>query len=144
MTYIPSAPDLQSEVAETIRARRREIAARAVDGRCFYGGTDRDEAGSFATAGESLVTVHALVQSSEVRKAGPEYGWEIQLKVSAVAKCHGHGCVSPDFDRRHDGHFLLEDDADVTAKAVVPLVQAACEWAQSHAEKCRARAYNGR
>lgn len=144
MTYIPTAPDLAFEVAQTIRARRREIAAKADKGRSFYGSTDRDEAGSFAAAGGSRVILHAFVRSSEERKPGPVYGWEIQLRVGAAAKCHGHGCVSPDFEKQHDGHFLLQDDADVTAKAALPLVQAAREWAQEHAEKCRAQPYTGR
>ncbi|MGW6531439.1 hypothetical protein [Streptomyces venezuelae] len=144
MTYIPTAPDLKFEVAQTIRARRKAIAAAADKGRSFYGSTDHDEAGSFATAGGSQVTLHAVVRSSEERKPGPVYGWEIQVRVGAAAKCHGHGCVDPSFEKQHDGRFLLDDDADVTAEAAVPLVQAAREWAQKHAEKCRAQPYTGR
>ncbi|MEU6990351.1 hypothetical protein ABZ953_06770 [Streptomyces sp. NPDC046465] len=144
MTYISIAPDLKFEVAQMVRARRKAIAAEADKGRSFYGSTDRDEAGSFGTAGGSQVTVHAVVRSSEERKPGPVYGWEIQVRVGAVAKCHGHGCVSPDFEKQHDAHFLLDDDADVTAAAVLPMVQAAREWAQAHAEKCRAQPYTGR
>ncbi|GAA1887937.1 hypothetical protein GCM10009837_07210 [Streptomyces durmitorensis] len=144
MSYIPTAPDLKFEIAQTIRARRRSIAAEADKGRSFYGSTDHDEAGSFGTAGGGRVIVQAFVRSSEERKSGPAYGWETRLRVGAVAKCHGHGCVSPDFTDQHDGHFALDDDADVTAKAALPHVQAAREWAQAHAEKCRAQPYTGR
>ncbi|WP_282790886.1 hypothetical protein [Streptomyces sp. CC224B] len=145
MTYIPTAPDLKFEVAQTIRACRRRIAAEAEKGRGFYGSTDRDEAGDFVTAGKSQVSVHAFIRASEERKSGGSI-WEreLRVRVGAVAKCHGHGCVSPDFHDQHDGHFLLGDDADVTAEAAVPLVQAAREWAQAHAEKCRAQPYTGR
>lgn len=144
MTYIPTAPDLEGEVTDTVRARRKEIAALEAKGRSFYGSTDRDDAGNFTTVGESRVTVHALVKSSQERKPGPTYGWEIRLKVGANATCHGNGCVSPDFEQWHNGHFLIEDDANVTAKAAMPPVQAVREWAQSHAETCRAQPYSGR
>lgn len=142
MSIIPTAPDLKNEIAETIRARRK---ATASDSRYSGRSVDRDEAGRFTTLGDALVTVEALVTLNPTRiLSGPDYGsWEQRLEVGAVAKCHGHGCADPEFRMDISSYFLLSEDADKTAEYALPYVQKAREWAQAHAEKCRAQAYNG-
>ncbi|MEU5108198.1 hypothetical protein AB0H07_39075 [Streptomyces sp. NPDC021354] len=143
MPYIPTAPDIKTKVADTIRARRK----KASDLNAYIRfGTDRDEAGRYTTVGGALVTVEARVHSSEHRSwaGNVPNGYEQRVEISAVAKCHGNGCPSPDFMKEHSGYWPLDDDADKAADAIVPLVQQAREWAQKHAEKCRAQAYDGR
>lgn len=140
MSYIPTAPDITHEVAETIRARRKQASDLKAYDRM---GTDRDEAGRYTCVGGALVTVQAVIKSSEHRAwiGNTPNGFEQRVAVAAVAKCHGNGCIDPEFRRDDTGYFLLDADADVTAEAVLPYVQAAREWAQAHAEKCRAQAY---
>lgn len=143
MLYIPIAPDIAHEVAETIRARRKKASDLNSYDRM---GTDQNEAGRYTTIGGSLVTVQAIVRTSEHRSwiGNTPNGYEQRLGIGVVAKCHGNGCTNPDFAKDHPDSWLLKDDADVPAEAVLPLVQKAREWAQAHAEKCRAQAYTGR
>ncbi|MEV0220854.1 hypothetical protein [Streptomyces sp. NPDC050704] len=143
MSYTPSAPDLKTELADRIRSHRKN---RDNGGRYFSPHVKvREEAGRFTAAGEAEVTVEALVSfSTKYVYDNPGSHDEHRIAVGAVAKCHGNGCVAPDFEKNHAGHWLLEDDADKTAESSLPLVQAAREWAQSHAEKCRAQPYTGR
>lgn len=142
MSYIPTAPDLKIEVAETIRAHRKESANS--NSRIGSYGTYRDEAGRYTATGGALVTVHATTTiRNHYGIAGYSPAPAPLVEVGAVAKCHGHGCVDPEFTDKHADSWPLESDADVPAEAVLPLVQKAREWAQTHAEKCRAQAYTG-
>lgn len=139
---IPTAPDLKTRVADRIRDHRK---SRANGDRWFIAHrTAREEAGRFTTAGGALVTVDALAAFSQRAIWGsvdhPD-GYEHRINVSAEAKCHGNGCTDPELRRDDTGYFLLDADADVTAEAVLPYVHKAREWAQAHAEKCRAQAY---
>lgn len=143
MFTIPTAPNLADEIADQIRRSRKQRDS----GNNFvnYRGNTSEEAGRFTTAGDALVVVEALVTYSTGYIYNPPNSHdEHRVQVSAVAKCHGHGCTNPQHEQPTSPTFLLEDDADKTAQAALPLVQAAREWAQDHAEKCRAQAYNGR
>jgi hypothetical protein len=144
MSYIPTAPDLKIEVAETIRAHRKQIADRTSRHGGVYG-TYRNEAGRYTTAGGALVAVHA---TTVIRERYGIVGYSpppaIHVEVGAEAKCHGHGCTDPEFTDKNADSWPLEEDADLPAEAVLPLIQAAREWAQAHAEKCRAQPYTDR
>jgi hypothetical protein len=140
MLYIPTTPDLKPQIADTIRGRRKQASNINSYDRL---GIDRNEAGRYTTVGGALVTVEAVMRSSEHRvwKGNVPNGYEQRVEVGAVAKCHGYGCTGHEFRKNDTGYFLLADDADETAQAALPYVQAAQEWAQAHAEKCRAQAY---
>lgn len=142
MQTIPTAPDVKTEIADRIRAHRKR---RDNGGKWFTPNVkDRQEAGRYTTVGDALVTVTAVTSFTANAiwgSAAPADGYEHRVEVAAIAACHGHGCTDPEFRRDDTGHFLLDADADVTAEAVLPYVQAAREWAQAHAEKCRAQAY---
>jgi hypothetical protein len=141
MSYIPTAPDLKVELAETIRAHRKSLASSKY---ATHSGSDKEEVGRYTTVAGALVTVQAVLAYTSKAvwgSADPSDGYERRIDVGAVANCHGYGCVDPKFRADHDKHFLLADDADVTAETVLPYVQKAREWAQTHAETCRAQAY---
>lgn len=142
MTYIPTAPDLKAEVADAIRAHRKR---RDNGGKWFTPNVkDRQEAGRYTAVADALVTVTAVTSftaNAVWGSADPVDGYEHRVEVGAVANCHGHGCIDPEFTATHSGHWRLEDDADRPAVRAVELVQKAREWAQAHAEKCRAQAY---
>ena len=144
MSYIPTAPDLKTEIADTIRRHRKSLANSKY---ATHSGINREEAGRFTAVGGALVTVQAVVayvSKAVWGSADPGDGYERRIEVGARATCHGNGCTDPEFRQDDTGYFLLDADADVTAEAVLPYVQAAREWAQSHAEKCRAQAYTDR
>jgi hypothetical protein len=150
MPYIRIAPNLKIEIADVVRRHRKLLAdwPGRFGSRARHEGADRYEAGRFTTAGQAEVSVEAVLDYRVGYIYNPPNSANSQeerrIHVSAEAKCHGYGCVEPDFDQGHGPYFLLADDADVTAEALVPLVQAAREWAQEHAEKCRAQPYTGR
>lgn len=141
MTYIPIAPDLKFELTATIRAHRKSLGTSKY---ATHSGSNKEEAGRYTAVGGALVTVQAeLAYTSKAvwGSTDPGDGYEKRIEVAAVGTCHGHGCTDPKFRADHPKHFLLHDDADVTAEAALPHVQAAREWAQKHAETCRAQAY---
>ncbi|NUS14088.1 MAG: hypothetical protein HOY69_22225 [Streptomyces sp.] len=141
MSYIPTAPDLKDELRDTIRAHRKSLTSSKY---ATHSGSNKEEAGRFTAAGGALVTVQAVltyISKAVWGSADPGDGYERRIEVSAVANCHGHGCTDPAFRAEDDGYFLLGADADVTAEAALPYVQKAREWAQAHAEKCRAQPY---
>ena len=144
MSYIPTAPDLKDELRDTIRAHRKYLATGSKY--ATHSGSNKEEAGRFTAVGGALVTVQAVltyISKAVWGSADPGDGYERRIEVSAVANCHGHGCIDPEFRAEDDGFFLLAADADVTAEAALPYVQKAREWAQKHAETCRAQAYKG-
>lgn len=140
--FIPTAPDVKTQVAGRIRSQRK---SRDMGDRWFLPHRNaREKAGRFTTKGGALVLVEALAAFSQRAiwgSADHPDGYEHRIHVSAEAKCHGHGCIDPDFQQYDTGYFLLDADADVTAEAVLPYVHKAREWAQAHAETCRAQAY---
>ncbi|WP_406123007.1 hypothetical protein OHQ89_12540 [Streptomyces canus] len=141
MSYIPTAPDLKVELADTIRRHRKSLTTSKY---ATHSGANKEEAGRYTTVGNSLVTVQAVltyISKAVWGSADPGDGYERRIEVGAVANCHGHGCTDPKFSSDATGHFLLGADADVTAEATLPHVQKAREWAQKHAETCRAQAY---
>lgn len=143
MTYIQTAPDLKSELTATIRAHRKSLGTSKY---ATHSGSNKEEAGRFTAVGGALVTVQAVltyISKAVWGSADPGDGYEKRIDVGAVANCHGYGCVEPEFRADHAKHFLLADDADATAEAAMPHVQAAREWAQKHAETCRAQPYSG-
>ncbi|GHD70310.1 hypothetical protein GCM10010317_077360 [Streptomyces mirabilis] len=140
MSYIPTAPDLKPRIADTIRAHRKR---RDNGGKWFTPNVkDREEAGQFNTAGGALILVEAVVEfTAKYVYAPPSSGEEHRIEVGAVAKCHGNGCTGPEFEQTYNNYWLLDEDADEAAARVMEPVQAAREWAQAHAERCRAQAY---
>ena len=141
MPFIPSAPDLKVELADTIRRHRKSLGTSKY---ATHSGNNKEEAGRYAAVGGALVTVEAVlsyISRAVWGSADPGDGYEKRIEVAAIARCHGYGCIDPEFRDDHDRHFLLGSDADVTAEAALPHVQKAREWAQKHAETCRAQPY---
>ncbi|HEY9370395.1 hypothetical protein [Streptomyces sp.] len=145
MSYIPTAPDLKLRVADLIRRYRKSVDNGDMRN-SLLDRRGREEAGRYTTAGGALVTVHAKVRHEEKYIYNPPtlVGYEQRVHVGAVAECHGNGCTDPTFEQNVNNSWLLHEDADEPAERVMESVKAAREWAQSHAEKCRAQAYNGR
>lgn len=142
MTYIPTAPDLKSRIADLIRRYRKAVDNGDMRN-SLLDRRSREEAGRYTAVGGALVTVHAKVRHEEKYIYNPsvESGYEQRIHVGAVAECHGNGCTDPIFEQDVNNHWLLNEDADEPAARVMGPVQAAREWAQAHAEKCRAQAY---
>lgn len=142
MSYIPTAPDLKTGITAAIRAHRKR---RDNGGKWFTPNVkERQETGRYTAVGGALVTVTVVTSFSANAiwgSADPANAYEHRIEVDAIANCHGHGCIDPEFTATHSGHWLLADDADVPAERAVELARKAREWAQAHAEKCRAQAY---
>lgn len=143
MSYIPTAPDLKIQIADRIRRYRKDVDNDNLRN-SLLDRTGREEAGRYTTVGGALAAVYAEIRHRERYVYDPPefVGNEHRVEVAAIARCHGHGCTDPEFTATHSGHWLLKDDADVPAGRAVELVQKAREWAQAHAEKCRAQAYS--
>lgn len=145
MSYIKTAPDLKPRVADLIRRFRKA----ASDGTLRHGPLDqrgREEAGRYVAVGGARVEVHATAHHSEefIFVHGQAPTNEHRVEVGAVAKCHGDGCIDPEFEQTVNNYWLLmTEDADKPAARVMEPVQAAREWAQAHAETCRAQPYTG-
>ncbi|MER5875493.1 hypothetical protein ABT119_06130 [Streptomyces sp. NPDC001910] len=143
MTHVPTAPDLEPRVADLIRGLRKTVDDGKLRG-SLLNQKRSEEAGRYTTAGGALVVVHAKVHHVEKYVGLPTPGYEQRVTVGAVAECHGNGCIGPTFQQEDKTIRLLHEDADETADRVTAPVQAARQWAQSHAEKCRAQAYSDR
>lgn len=141
MSYIPTAPDLKPRIADLIRRYRKTVANGDLRN-SLLDERSREEAGRYTTVGGALVAVHAKVRHEEKYIYNPpNSGEEHRIHVGAVAECHGNGCTEPSFEQDVNNYWLLHEDADEPAARVMEPVQAAREWAQAHAEKCRAQAY---
>lgn len=138
MPYINTAPDLIEAVIESIRHHQKNLGARY---HSDYG-TDRVTAGRLTTAGGATVEVMALVKFEVKRHYGQDN--EHLVQAGATAKCHGWGCADPGSEESSGEAAPLDADIYHTAASVEPHVQAARQWAQAHAEKCRAQAYTER
>jgi hypothetical protein len=131
MPYTPTAPDPEAAIADLIREHRRV-------GTNFY--TSHEIVGSFATMGGATVEVRALAKFGLKNYQSTER----QVQIGASAHCSGHGCVSPEHEQPFIDQVSVNEAADKTAESAGPLIQAAREWAQTHAEKCRAQPYTDR
>ncbi|MET9550563.1 hypothetical protein ABZY36_35460 [Streptomyces sp. NPDC006627] len=138
MPYINTAPSLEEAVIDSIKEHRRNV------GRRFYSehGTDRVTAGQLTNVGGATVEVLALVKFAKKVRYGQDD--ERTVQAGASAKCHGWGCVEPSSDESFGTEFDLDADVYEVAATAEPFVQAAREWAQAHAEKCRAQPHTGR
>lgn len=130
MPATQTAPDPARLVAELIRDARNWATSHF---------TSDETVGRFTTVGGATVEVRALAKIATKRYPSTDR----TVQVGAVASCSGHGCTNPLHEPPLTDAVPLDDDADKSAEAVTPLVQAAREWAQKHAEKCRAQAYTG-
>lgn len=147
MPYINSAPSVTEAVAESIRCDRKSSGTR------YYSeyGTDRLTVGQFTAVGGATVEVRAIVQFGKehpIRNGRPSYSepkYQV-IQFGASATCHGYGCADPTHEEPLTAAVPLDSDkhAEELAEGAEPAVQKAREWAQAHAEKCRAQAYNGR
>lgn len=144
MSYIKTAPDLKPRVADLIRRFRKAVDNDTLRN-SLLDRRGREEAGQYTTVGGAIVEVHATVHHSEKYSySPPNSGEEHRVEVGAVAECHGNGCTDPNFEQTVNNYWLLmTEDADEPAARVMEPVKAAREWAQAHAEKCRAQPYTG-
>ncbi|MFD9630088.1 hypothetical protein [Streptomyces violascens] len=136
---------LVEAIADHIRFHRKVIASGNRYVSAF--GTRSEAAGRFGTVGDSTVLVEVQVRFTEKYvymhvPGAPRH--EHRVQVGARAQCQGHGCIDPVHKTPDSAVFLLGDDADGTAETALPLVQKAREWAQAHAETCRAKPYTAR
>lgn len=147
MPYINTAPSVIEAVAEPIRYARKN------SGDQYYSeyGTDRPTVGQFTAAAGATVEVQAIVQFGKehpIRNGRPIYSEPKHrvIQFGASATCHGYGCATPTHKEPLTAAVPLDSDetTDDIATGAEPAVQKAREWAQAHAEKCRAQAYNGR
>jgi hypothetical protein len=140
MSDIPTSPDLKSEIADVIRAHRKR---RDNGGESFTAYVKvREEAGRFTTVGGATVLIEAVVEFTP-RYLYPNAGDEHHVEVAVRATCHGHGCIDPRLHENGPRNWLLDEDPDKPAEALLLCAQRAREWAQAHAAKCRAQAYTG-
>ncbi|MFI7096723.1 hypothetical protein [Streptomyces lydicus] len=147
MPYINTAPSVTEAVAESINYDRKS------DGNLYHSdyATDRLTVGQFTTAAGATVEVRAIVQFGKeypTRNGRPLYGEPKHrvIQFGASATCHGYGCADPTHEVPLTDAVPLDSDktAEELAEGAKPAVQKAREWAQAHAEKCRAQAYGGR
>jgi hypothetical protein len=135
MVYTPAPPTLADVVAETLDAHSRQLGGRYSSE--HY--TQTEIVGRFTTVGEATVETQLLVKF-ERELLGER---RRSVSVGAAAQCRGFGCTEPRSDKAFAAAVPLDTDRHDVAIAVTPLVQAAREWAQSHAERCRAQTYTG-
>lgn len=144
MPYINTAPSVAEAVAESISYNRKASGTR------YYSeyGTDRLTVGQFTAAAGATVEVQAIVQFGKERPSRngrplysePEYR---VIQFGASVTCHGYGCADPTHEEPLSATVPLDSEkyAEGLAEGAEPAVQKAREWAQAHAEKCRAQAY---
>jgi len=147
MPYINTAPSVTEAVAESISCDRKS------SGNLYHSdyATDRLTVGQFTAAGGATVEVQAIVRFGKehpTRNGRPLYGEPKHrvIQFGASATCHGYGCADPTHEVSLTDVVPLDSDKcdEELAEGAEPAVQKAREWAQAHAEKCRAQAYNGR
>jgi hypothetical protein len=136
MVYRPTPPAPADVVAELIQAHKRQLGGQYSSE--HY--TSAEVVGEFTTVGAA--TVETKVQTKFVREVLGDR--QRTVAVGAVSKCHGHGCANPSDGESFISPVPLDTDRHDVASTVLPLVQAAREWAQLHAERCRAQPYTGR
>ncbi|GES27893.1 hypothetical protein AB0G60_02775 [Streptomyces angustmyceticus] len=144
MPYISTAPSVIETVAESISYHRGATGSR------YYSeyGTDRLTVGQFTAAAGATVEVRAIVQYGKERPSRngrtvygePEYR---VIQFGASVTCHGYGCADSTHEEPLAAAVPLDSEkyAEELAEGAEPAVQKAREWAQAHAEKCRAQAY---
>lgn len=138
MPYTPTAPNLVEAIVEHIRYHQKNLGARYHSE--HY--TERETAGQMTAAAGATVEVMALVKFEKKISYGQDDQRSVQ--VGATAKCHGWGCADPRSEESFAEAAPLDVNGYDIAKAAEPHVQAAREWAQAHAEKCRSQPYSGR
>ncbi|MEU9703007.1 hypothetical protein [Streptomyces sp. NPDC047981] len=135
-----TAPNPIETVKDEIRDQRRHLSR----GRTILSEnrTDNHLIGKFqAVAGATVETDLNIVFSRRWKKVGLTER-ENTVKFAATVRCTGHGCADPVHEVPATGEFLLDGDADETAPAAQPVIDAARKWAQQHAETCRALPYS--
>ncbi|MWA08789.1 hypothetical protein [Streptomyces sp. BA2] len=138
MPYTPIAPNLVEAIVGHIRYHQKNLGAR------YHSEdyTEHETAGEMTTVGGATVEVMALVKFDKKYSYGQDA--ERSVQVGATAKCHGWGCADPRSEESFGEAAPLDANGYDIAATAEPLVQAAREWAQAHAEKCRAQPYTGR
>ncbi|MET7809807.1 hypothetical protein ABZT26_02970 [Streptomyces sp. NPDC005395] len=136
MSYQPTPPSPQDAVVGLIDGHQRNLGAR------FHSEhqTSGDTVGRFTNVAGATVEVVALAKFSRDINGDRQRS----VAVGAAAKCFGFGCATPDSGESFTGPVPLDDNKWDTAAGVMPLLKTAAEWAQAHAEKCRAQPYTGR
>ncbi|MFD3422662.1 hypothetical protein [Streptomyces decoyicus] len=142
MPYIQTPPTVHDVVIEGICNHRSSLGGRYV----MEHSNSRAKVGEFTAVADATVEVQVLTRFSLKR---PNYSKpeERVVQFGAAAQCHGHGCVEPQYETPFtpDSQWDSDEAEDHrTAETALPVVQKAKEWAQAHAEKCRAQPYNGR
>ncbi|GGW98866.1 hypothetical protein [Streptomyces chartreusis] len=133
MPYTQTAPDPAEAMAELIREHRKQLGGRYSTE--FY--TSHEVVGRFSNQAGATVEVRGLVKFEQKRYPSNDR----IVSAGASAMCNGYGCVDPKHEEPFAEPVALDDNADETSDAAMPLVQKAREWAQAHAETCRAQAY---
>jgi hypothetical protein len=132
MTYITSTPDVTEAICNQLRNYHRSRG-----GRFFISHyTDQDTVGRFAGAGGAIVEVRVIAKFSKERYPSEEG----LVQVGASVVCHGDGCPTSAHEEPLTEPVSVDGVSKDIAVTALPAVQAAREWAQAHAEKCRAMA----
>lgn len=135
MIYRPTPKDTLDVIVELINDHVRNLGARFPTE--HY--TAHDTVGQFTNLAGATVEVRALAKFDRERFDDRKRS----VAVGAAARCHGYGCAGPNSgDLFADAVPLDTNRWDAAAKAE-PHLQKAREWAQAHAEKCRAQQYTG-
>ncbi len=137
--FARTAPDLSETVTTAIRHHRRRLEGDSSYASYF---PRQELAGRYTALAGATVDVDLRIKFTEKLGWGEPDVHTVQFSVTA--QCNGHGCTEPDHEQPLTKTFPLGADADETAKAALPPVTAARKWAQAHAEKCRAKPYDGR
>lgn len=132
MTYIATARPVTDVVVDMLHEHHRSRGGR-FSSRHY---TDRDTVGRFEGAAGATVEVHATAKFSTKRYPSEDG----LVQVGAAVRCYGDGCPAPTHEEPLTEPVSVDDVSEDIAASALPAVQAAREWAQAHAEKCRAMA----
>lgn len=134
MVYMPVPEDPQIVVAGLIDAHVRQL-----------GGThSAEDYVANGTVGRFTAVAGATVEARALAKFERAFlGDRRTVAVGGVAQCFGFGCATSSSGETFAAAVPLDTDRHDVAAQALPLIQKAREWAQAHAERCRAQRYTG-
>ncbi|MER6632250.1 hypothetical protein ABT301_29220 [Streptomyces sp. NPDC000987] len=136
MVYTPAPPDPTDVVTDLIDAHVRQLGGQYSSEHYRLA----EVVGRYTTVGGATVETKALAKF-ERNVLGDR---QRTVAVGAAAQCMGHGCADPSSGESFVEPVPLDTNRHDVATAVLPHIQTAREWAQAHAERCRAQRYAGR
>lgn len=141
MLRTTTAPNPNQTIANIINTHYNHLAADTPHTSPYYNRPAVLTLGRYATAGGAQVDVDLRVEFS-IRRIGPRDAWTVFQ--STTARCTGHGCTTPLHEPPTGVVTPLGPAPNIIAMDGTEQATAVREWAQAHAETCRAMPYEAR